>query len=344
MKKVNRICFLVNGNQKIGLGHIYRCLTIAKKAEKRNIKVLFIVQKNLIVQELLEDKKIPFKAIDDENWLNPSKNISFFLELISSFDSIVLDLLEAEFIKFNFLKHFNVKIASITSFYYSEDVRYEDISFFPGIETRNNEFILVDNKKIKLLSGPKYLTFREEFQVNFNKTFDELIPNILITMGGTDAFGFTSFAVKSLLSLKIDYRATVIISKNCKTYKEVALLAKNNANIFIIENVNNISNIMFNSTIAIINGGLTRYELAITGTPFIALSIHQDQYDITEKITSLVGGVNIGVVKNITEEELTKSIKELILNKDKRKRISSSLQRIIDKKGTARILDDIENL
>ncbi len=169
------------------------------------------------------------------------------------------------------------------------------------------------------------------------------ISKILVTMGGSDAFGFTPIAVKALLNLKLDFEATIILGSAASSFEEVSKIASNNPNIKILKSVENISDLMHSSTIAIINGGLTRYELALTGTPFIALSVHQIQYDITERVTSLVGGINLGIVKQLSQDEITNAMEELIENKEKRMAISNALQKIIDSKGTSRILNCIES-
>ncbi|WP_159018812.1 PseG/SpsG family protein [Algibacter sp. L3A6] len=344
MKNINSICFLVNGNQKIGLGHVYRSITIATEAIKRGVSTSFVFQENPIIQELLQANNIPFKVVKEDVWKTPKTHIHQYRELLKSEDVVVLDLLEKEFLKFNFLPEFEIKMVSITSFYYSEETRYEDLSFFPGMEIKTNPFIQNKYKKTKLLSGPKYLTFRDEFLKNFSKEFNEVTPEILVTMGGSDAFGFTPIVVKALLNLDFHFKATVILGTAATTFNEVEQLASNSSNIIIKKSVNNIADLMFNSTCAIINGGLTRYELALTGTPFIALSIHKMQYNITERVTELVGGVNLGIVKNLYQDDITKAIKDLILNREKRKSISKALQKTIDDKGTSRILDCIENI
>ena len=341
MRHLNSICFVVKGNKKIGLGHVYRCITIASEAIKRNLQVSFIIQKDESVEALLNANKISFIALLKDLWDNPSSYKKLINNILEDSNIVLLDLLEKDFKNFEFISELDKKIISITSFYYAEDNRYEDISFFPGIEIKEHTHI--KNSKTKLFSGPKYLTFREEFKRDFKKCFNEKTSKILITMGGSDAFGFTPIAVKALLNLKLDFEATIILGSAASTFNEVSKLVNNNSNIKVLQSVDNISDLMHSSTIAIINGGLTRYELALTGTPFIALSVHQVQFEITERLTSLVGGVNLGIVKKLSLDEITNAIEELIKNKEKRMAISKALQKIIDSKGTSRILDCIES-
>jgi len=344
LKKNKSICFLVNGNYKIGLGHVYRCLTISTESNKRGVSTFFIIPNIPVLKNFLTVNKAEFKTVENVVWENPKLHKTEFAKHLLNVDIVLLDLLEEQFFKFYFLSKINIKIASIISFYYSEDNRYEDICFFPGIEVKEKLFIQNKNNKTKLLSGPKYLTFRKEFCKKFEKEFNEEVPEILITMGGTDAFGFSLIAVKSLLDLDIDYKATIIMGAGALTLDEVNELVFKKPNIKIESNVNNIAQLMHSSTIALINGGLTRYELAITGTPFIALSIHDIQYKITERITSVVGGVNLGVVEDIKKEDITYAVKKLILDIEKRKLISYKLQELIDSEGTERILNCLESL
>lgn len=335
---------MVNGNQKIGLGHIYRCITIALEAKKRGSNISFIVPKNKIIQEIIKSNKISCYSVSKDVWNFPKDNKHVFEKYFKNVDIIILDLLEEAFFKFNFLSNYDFKIVSITSFYYSENNRFEDVSFFPGMQVIENDFIKSKNKIVNLFSGPKYLTFRNEFCRKFTKEIKKENPVILVTMGGSDAFGFTPLVVKALLNLDIAFKAKVILGKTAKSFSYVQKLVEKNPKFSIFSKVNNIAELMHESTIALINGGLTRYELAITGTPFIAFSVHEVQYEITERLTSIVGGVNLGIVKNLKQKKITSSIKELISDINKRKIISENLQKVVDQKGTKRILDIIELL
>ena len=341
---MNNICFLVNGNQKIGLGHVYRCITIALEAKKRGLNIFFIVPKNKLIQEIIESYEISCYTVSKDVWNFPKDSKYVFEKYFKNVDVIILDLLEEAFFKFNFLSNYDFKIVSITSYYYSENNRFEDVSFFPGIKVLEKDFIKSKNKIVNLFSGPKYLTFRDEFCRKFIKEIKEENPVILVTMGGSDAFGVTPIVVKALLNLDIDFKAKVVLGEKAKSFNYVQKLVEKNPKISIFSKVNNMAELMHKSTIALINGGLTRYELAITGTPFIAFSVHEVQYEITEGLTSIVGGVNLGIVKNLKLKNITSSIKELILDINKRKIISENLQKVVDQKGTKRILDIIEFL
>lgn len=336
MKPFNTLSIIVNGNLAIGLGHVYRCLTLAEEAVKHNVTVRFIMPDEPLLKDIIPSN-YDVTYVANNTWNQIQEHQDYFKSCCNDSDAIVLDLLENEFLKFSFLATLQKTIVSITSFYYAESNRYETISFFPGVETRSNTTITSKTTTTALYSGPKYLIFREEFKKKFVKLFTNTPPEVIVTMGGTDAFEFTPIVTEALLKIQKPYKATIILSQKAKTIKRVQELVKHTNHITIIHQTKAMATLMHKASVAVINGGLTRYELALTGTPFIALSIHKKQYDITERLTRLVGGVNLGVVSELNIETIKKGIEDLLFNVNKQKAISKALQKTIDSKGAYRM-------
>ena len=93
------------------------------------------------------------------------------------------------------------------------------------------------------------------------------------------------------------------------------------------------------SDITISASGLTKYELAVTGTPTILFSIDKNHNQINKYFTNVSGFIDIGVGinKNLLNRETL-----LLLNSDKlRKDFSKKSQTFIDGKGCLRIVNSI---
>lgn len=337
------VCFIVNGNHEIGLGHVYRCMALGKEAIARGLKVYFLFPRTeMLLKIFVKHSEYHLLHIESDIWKSIGENQSKIKSLLFGIKYVIIDLLQNEFLYFSFLGGMNFRIASITAFYFPETIRYEDISFFPGMERIDKNQIINNGKVIQLFSGPEYLTFREEFRNSSNQeTVDvpENIPIFLISMGGTDAFGFTSMIVKELDFLPFDFKAIIVLKTSAKSYEEVARNIIGDSRFKLINEVENMAALMRKTTIAIINGGLTRYELTVVGTPFIAVSVHTKQYEITDRLTSLTNAVNLGIADKLNSGEIGQAVKELVLDKSRRQEISKNSKKLIDTKGNERILD-----
>ena len=51
-----RVAIKVDGNKKLGLGHVMRCLAVAKQLKKNKIRVIFIIGDNSI-KKIIENEK-----------------------------------------------------------------------------------------------------------------------------------------------------------------------------------------------------------------------------------------------------------------------------------------------
>ena len=69
-----KVAFRVDGNKKLGLGHVKRCIVLAKNLQKRNVSCFFIIQSKGI-KEFLESKGFKVFIIQQKNELEQIKNI-----------------------------------------------------------------------------------------------------------------------------------------------------------------------------------------------------------------------------------------------------------------------------
>ncbi|KAF2519776.1 hypothetical protein E0W68_00670 [Flavobacterium salilacus subsp. salilacus] len=338
----NNILFITKGDSQTGFGHISRSLLIADEFKSLGYSSIFLVSESCTFIPVIEQRGYKAEVVKSFNESINKKELSSFITS-NSISVVIIDTIEEDYLTLSPLKQQlsnDVLLVTITLFLFSLDKRYEDISFFPDFTENTEAEYLSEYGKVKLYSGKNYLTIRPEFALEYDvKEIDK--KDVLITMGGTDPEGFT---LKALNALKDSgYSITVLLSASSNTYDKVKEVEDKNANVSVITFSNSIAEIMYSHKVLLINGGLTRYEACALGVPFIAISIHQVQYDITEKVTSTGAGINLGIGTQLSTSDIRSAVTALIQNPDKRKQISSTMKKIIDTTGSKNIVQTILN-
>lgn len=329
------ITFFVNGNNIIGFGHISRCLILAKEFNKKGYKILFVTPYECTLKDKIEIDYDLFQ-VNDFNDTKIEKIPSNFRK------NALIDVIESDFLSLKKLKTKKLfdKVLSITLFDFDHKIRYEDITFFPSFELNKIKEIPSINGVTLQYIGKDYLTFgNTKPQTNSiqNKSRNEL----LITMGGADPENLT---LKILNSLKdIEIKIKVVLNKKAKSYEEVSFLCSTRKNINLVEFIPNLSNTFSQYKLIVINGGLTRYEAILERVPFVAISINEKQYLISEKVCKLGIGLNLGVGNRLKNEEIQSEIINLFNNDNLLNEMHLLSEGLLDSKGSQRIINIINN-
>lgn len=331
------IYIFVEGVITTGFGHISRELILAQKFKALNYGISFIVNKNFIFNDLLYNEGFDFQIVDN---FNDKIEILNILNRRDGNKICLIDLVKEEYHKLHFLNELdNAYIVSITLFLFEVNNRYEKLSFFPDFTQNRKEIHFANtDKELILYSGKEYFVFRDEFK-NLRKYIKRKGQSVLITMGGTDPFGL-SLQVLEAIKNSNNLEISVLLNKKSPTFKVVYDLCKD-YNIQLIQHTNTISKLMLEHDIIILNGGSTRYEACLCHTPFIAIAIHQIQFDITEKLTNSVGAINLGIGSHLEKNEIKNSVFKLLGDYEKRNKISKKMKDYLDTDGDTRVTNTI---
>lgn len=305
--KRRKIVFRVDGNRNIGLGHVYRCLTISNRLIAHQVYFLMNKKHTLGIKKV---KEYNYKIIlySDEN--------NFFQKIDLLKPHIIInDILDtsAEYMK---------KINSRKIF----SVNFEDLG--EGSEKCNVLFNALyewsERPKNNKYFGYKYECLREEFYLfNYKRTTKDKVINILISFGGTDLNNLTIKVLSTLVRLEFKGKINVILGLGYK-YKnklEKYVTQKNlqGFDINIIENTKFIVQYINESDIGITSNGRTVYEFVSLGIPVITIS--QNYRETTHLFSKICPGlINIGIASELKGEYLENNISKLL--NDKRYRLS----------------------
>ena len=334
---MKRIGIRADGNSQTGMGHIMRCLVIAKEFIRRNIEVIFLVKYDEKLIEILNKNKVKYEIIKSQNLKDESKVVCDIIKNLK-LDIILID---SYWISNEYLKEIYYNTNLLVSIDDNNLYDYPShIILNANIYAKDLNYKLI-NPKTKLLLGCDYAILREEFIKESPIIIKDEVENILVTMGGCDINNYTPTVLKSIS--KIDTQINVIVGpqfKNMQTIKNLSLI---NPNINLINNPKSVKDIMKKNDVAISAAGTTTYELGVLGIPTILICQADNQENIGRKTKELEMMISLGSFHKVKVQQIYDNLLYLINNKSKREDMSKKCIRNVGRKGVINIVDEILN-
>ncbi len=173
-----------------------------------------------------------------------------------------------------------------------------------------------------------------------NKVVREQASEILVLTGGTDPFHFARKFAESMLLGSGRTHYTVVCGIYNEDRQQLEQMAKENAQLDVLFNVQNMRELMEQADIAVTAGGMTTYELAACGTPAICYSFVDNQLQNTK---SFADSGHMLYVGDLREDDVLQSVLDgmdyLGNNREIRKEMSCRLQALVDGGGAKRLVE-----
>ncbi|MGL5258888.1 MAG: UDP-2,4-diacetamido-2,4,6-trideoxy-beta-L-altropyranose hydrolase [Lachnospiraceae bacterium] len=327
--------FRVDGNAKIGVGHIMRSLTIAsaltiycKKEEicfvcanqqsadvieKQGYDVLVLHTNYLYMDEELElwEKigKKDIKILVDSYYITP-----FYLKSLKKYGMVyILDDMQEEKYDVDVVINYNI---------FANQELYKRM-----YKTLEHCFL-----------GEKYVPIRQQF-CGVEYMVQDLVKNVFITTGGGDIFNIAGKIYLCLSECHKELTFHLISGVYNPYFEELKKIEEKNKNLKVYHDVSNMADIMKKCDIAITAGGSTIYELSSIGVPLICFSYAKNQEQLVEYFGAHVSDYAGAYDKK--PEKMLQNMKDIFCNKfmDKsyRECCSKNEKQLIDGNGASRI-------
>jgi len=306
-----RIVFRVVGSDSVGMGHIYRALTLSHDITDHEILFVCDYKSSVVANKLagyeywlgiyhLDD--MVQKIID----LNPDLVIN---DILSTTESDVLPLQQN-----------GIKV-----------VNFEDLG--EGAPLANmtiNELYdspVIDGENI--LWGNDYFFVRDEFQNAKPHNFSKKVKAVLLAFGGVDKSDLSSKMYHVIRNFCKDrgIYINIVIGPGYKNFSSLAKDVKGQSGVLLTRSTGIISSIMEESQIALVSNGRTVYELAHMNIPSIVISQHEREnthlFSCEEN-----GFIDQGIYrKGDTERLVLESVEKLVNNIDYRHILHKRMER-----------------
>ncbi len=355
------IIIRTDASQKIGSGHVMRCLTLAEALRDSGVTIEFVTRdhpgnlnKYIIGKgfkaHLLPDRKIS-KSQESlagyEQWLGVPQEVdaSQTIEAVEGKDSnwMIIDhyALDHEWEKR--LRPHTGKIMVIDDLanrshdcdllldqnYIHDQHRYDEL-LFPNT--------------LRLL-GPSYALLRKEFAARNNGSVrsKHQINRIFIFFGVSDLDNLTSTAIKALKHPNLRHLLVdVVVGLANPNIVEIKKQVAEHPHAQLHIQIENIAELMANADIALGAGGSTTWERMALGLPSIVVTIAENQIASTSDLEQDGYLQWLGNGDQVDEHDIYGAILRAIKNPHQLQEQARKGQQLVDFKGSARVCDKIE--
>ena len=198
-----------------------------------------------------------------------------------------------------------------------------------------------DRDTVKLL-GCKYVLLRREFWSwhGWKRTISKKARKILVTMGGGDPDNVTSKvieAIKLLSNPNLEVRV-VVGPSNPYLFELKHAILRAPCSIRFVVNTSNMPELMAWADVGILAGGSTCWEIAFMGLPTLIITISDNQVGIAEGLGSAGAAVDLSWHVNISVNQCARALEEILQDKNKRACLSEQGQEVINGKGRQNVM------
>ncbi len=350
MNQTKSIFFLVNGNSKIGFGHVNRCLILAREAKSQNIHSVFLSYSNdekvndiivgagyqtFTLTKPQEQSEIFEKDLLKTIELNAQSKSPFLV--IDSDEIILRNQSFQKFLIHNRIKFMHITVDNKTAFLSTLILNQNVIA--PTLKYNISE-------KTKALLGLEYFILNDKMKnIKPKQSFKEKDGyDILLTFGSADPLNLTAKVINCLSVIKDQINAlTVILGPLNKRFDEIELLLKNSPlkNYEVIFNTKEMYHYMNKADIAFTSMGLTFWELILHNIPCISLSGSEREKNVMNFISDKEYCIKLDDGDNFDLDIWQKKLKDIFINKKISHLQYEDLRKSINKDGIKLVIQNI---
>lgn len=334
---LKRVVFFTEGGKDIGLGHVRRCLIIARKLKGQGINVSFVINDDMAAIGWIKREGFPIE-ISSLNTFSPSltRGEQGYLAFIDTKRQVAELIRSLTSVKSKVILMDNATTARLEA----------DVVIYPVIAYDEN--LNWNGFKGKIFSGPDYIPIAESFIEAREKRESRIFKppyQILVTMGGSDPNNLTYKAVSSLAESEELLSIKVVIGPAFSPDPRLKGIAdKYYSTMEFIRDLNDLSILMADSHIAITAVGTTVYELLYMGVPSLIIANYETDERDMSNLNNLGIALPLGYHENVSNMNIRQTVKRLINCFSQWENLSQKGKMLISGYGARNIADVIYNV
>lgn len=349
----NNWLFRADGNSKIGMGHIMRCLSIADAVRENGDDCVFVLSDSNC-RKTISDRGYD-SIITNYRYDSFADEVDLILDLINQYRCKYF-FVDSYYAEYNYLQEVHTFLKEINGvmicmdgnahFPYPCDVFINYNIFGPD---KYQELVSRYSGKTinapRFLLGTEYVPLRNEFLEDSQRVVQKTPQNILISTGGADHEHLAIALVNAIMRADDLLQYHFVIGEMNKDKGLLEEKMQKARNITMHYSVKKMRSLMLDMDIAISAAGSTLYELCATQTPTITYILADNQ--IPGAIAFEKKGLMkcAGDIRDLGTEKLAESLlnsaKTLADNYAERVSMAHNMRTILDVHGARNIVNAI---
>lgn len=317
--------FRVIGNNVVGMGHIYRSLSLAHGMVNQDILFVCDVGSEPVVKSL----------VGSAYWLGVYDTENIADKIISlNPDLVINDVLNTEKNYVEYLRKEEIVV-----------VNFEDLGSGASVtDLTVNELydysILSGNN---ILWGYEHFFVREEFEKARPNNFRDTVSHVILTFGGTDQHDLSRIVYERIKEICRKYQIfiRIVTGPGYRGFTHLDKMVSETSGVSLTHATGVISNLMENADVAITSNGRTVYELAHMNIPGIVIPQHEreETHSFARKQNGFIKLERY--VQGMSLEKVPELLEKLIISNEFRYTLFSRLERFCFIENKQRLLDRI---
>ena len=344
MKK--KLFIRADASEKIGIGHLMRCLALGQAWKDAGGKVIFITvcQTEGLLQHLKAENfeiiLIPDKHPNPSDWRSTKNIINNYANTWVVLDGYHFDTSYQKRIKD--LEHRLLVVDDMAHLKHY----YADIMLNQNLYAHELNYCC--EPYTKLFLGTKYVLLRREFLKwqGWKRKISKIASKLLISMGGTDPENVTYKVIQALQKVEIKgLEAKVAVGGSNPHHEKLQLAIRNSRfPISLEENVTKMDELMAWADMAISAGGSTCWELAFMALPNLILIWTDNQQSIAARLETAGAALNLGWHENVSFTDIAQAVKKLLSSVELRAKMAQSGRAMVNGKGVSRVMTTLARI
>lgn len=306
-----RLLIRCDGDQRLGLGHVMRCLTLGRELrDSHSWGVMFAMATGQAGVQRVEAELFPVQQLPEgmteEAWLDG---------LLAAWqpDALLLDVrndLGPEAL----LRWRSQGIVVACLDDSSLRRLAADLNFYPPVPQLQQ--LDWSGFSGKVYSGWQWIVLNPVYLRQPPRPYNP-VPRLLVTMGGSDPAGLTLRAIAALEQLPLTLTVTLVLGPAFAHDAELAqVLQGTHREYDVYRNLADLTGVAAAADVALASFGGTAYELAAMGLPTLLLGLTADHAASAEALAAKGLARNLGAAADLTDAALATALVEALEQPD----------------------------
>ncbi|MHA7879269.1 MAG: UDP-2,4-diacetamido-2,4,6-trideoxy-beta-L-altropyranose hydrolase [Saccharospirillum sp.] len=361
------IAVRADANNRIGTGHVMRCLALADEAQKRRCNVVFILSSSLKYltdrlrrsgHEVVSLAVAAGHTVDGpyshSHWLPHSEHADAMATLQALTQHTMAAGRGPELVV---VDHYALggpweavmqRIAPILVIDDLNDRPHEAAWVLDQTVGKvEADYLTWVSDSTRLLLGPQFALLRPEFASHratslAHRQTHRAVPRLLVTLGGTDRENVTERVLVALSLARIPCQVCVVMgfeNPNATRLRDVAAQGRLDAS--LLDRVDDMAALMTESDLCIGAAGATSWERCALGLPSLTVTLADNQLAIAKGLDDAGAAKNFGVLSPDRIPELAETLLDLMRDPGTLYRMSQNASTLCDGRGVSRVLNKV---